>query len=52
MQKEKICKFQSFVSIGSPELGPGRLAALQNEITNTGLDGFLIPRSDATEASM
>ena len=36
MQKEKICKFQSFASIGSPELGPKRLAALQNEITNKG----------------
>ena len=47
MQEEKICKFQSFASIGSPELGPERLAALQNEITKRGLDGFLIPRSDA-----
>ena len=47
MQEEKICKFQSFAAIGSPELGPERLAALQNEITKRGLDGFLIPRSDA-----
>ena len=47
MKEEKICKFQSFASIGNPELGPERLAALQNEITRRGLDGFLIPRSDA-----
>ena len=47
MQKEKIGKFQSFASIGRPELGPRRIAALQKEIINKGLDGFLIPRSDS-----
>ena len=47
MQSEKTCKFQSFTSMGNPRLGPKRLEALQNEISKNGLDGFLIPRSDA-----
>ena len=47
MQSEKTCKFQSFTSMGNPGLGPKRLEALQNEISKNGLDGFLIPRSDA-----
>ena len=47
MQSEKTCKFQSFTSMGNPGLGPKRLEALQNEIAKNGLDGFLIPRSDA-----
>ena len=47
MQSEKTCKFQSFNSMGNPGLGPKRLEALQNEIAKNGLDGFLIPRSDA-----
>ena len=47
MQSEKTCKFQSFTSKGNPGLGPKRLEALQNEIAKNGLDGFLIPRSDA-----
>ncbi|NOE34718.1 MULTISPECIES: aminopeptidase P family protein [unclassified Ruegeria] len=39
--------FQSFQVTARPEQGPPRLAALRDEIAQTGLDGFLIPRADA-----
>ncbi|MEW2917706.1 aminopeptidase P family protein [Ruegeria sp. ANG10] len=39
--------FQSFEVTARPEQGPPRLAALRSEISNEGLDGFLIPRADA-----
>lgn len=39
--------FQSFEVTARPEQGPPRLAALRDEISNEGLDGFLIPRADA-----
>ncbi|WP_170331541.1 aminopeptidase P family protein [Ruegeria arenilitoris] len=39
--------FQSFEVTARPEQGPPRLAALRKEIAREGLDGFLIPRSDA-----
>ncbi|MBO9411305.1 MULTISPECIES: aminopeptidase P family protein [unclassified Ruegeria] len=39
--------FQSFAVTARPEQGPPRLAALRKELAQDGLDGFLIPRSDA-----
>jgi len=39
--------FQSFTETASPETGPARLAALRAAMTAQGLDGFLVPRSDA-----
>ncbi|CUJ86587.1 putative peptidase [Ruegeria denitrificans] len=39
--------FQSFEVTARPEQGPPRLAALRDEISNEGLNGFLIPRADA-----
>ncbi|MEM8553507.1 MAG: aminopeptidase P family protein [Pseudomonadota bacterium] len=39
--------FQSFDSSSNPETGPARLAALREVMEGKGLDGFLIPRSDA-----
>ncbi len=39
--------FQSFAVTARPEQGPPRLAALRTEMAREGLDGFLIPRSDA-----
>ncbi|WP_171209340.1 MULTISPECIES: aminopeptidase P family protein [unclassified Ruegeria] len=39
--------FQSFEVTARPEQGPPRLAALRGELERDGLDGFLIPRSDA-----
>ncbi|MDI3336279.1 aminopeptidase P family protein [Defluviimonas aestuarii] len=39
--------FQSFENTARPEQGPPRLAALRNEITRAGLDGFIVPRADA-----
>ena len=39
--------FQSFEVTARPEQGPPRLAALRAEMVREGLDGFLIPRTDA-----
>ncbi|WP_170608625.1 aminopeptidase P family protein [Ruegeria arenilitoris] len=39
--------FQSFAATARPDQGPPRLAALRDEISNEGLDGFLVPRADA-----
>ena len=39
--------FQSFEVTARPEQGPPRLAALRAELERAGLDGFLVPRSDA-----
>lgn len=39
--------FQSFAVTARPEQGPPRLAALRTEMAQAGLDGFLVPRSDA-----
>ncbi|MFV0513163.1 MAG: aminopeptidase P family protein [Jhaorihella sp.] len=39
--------FQSFEVTARPEQGPPRLKALRTEIAREGLDGFLVPRSDA-----
>ncbi len=39
--------FQSFHATARPEQGPPRLAALREELSREGLDGFLIPRADA-----
>ncbi|MFC6686605.1 aminopeptidase P family protein [Jhaorihella thermophila] len=39
--------FQTFEVTARPEQGPPRLAALRQEMTREGLDGFLVPRSDA-----
>ncbi len=39
--------YQSFEVTARPEQGPPRLAALRAEMTQVGLDGFLVPRADA-----
>jgi Xaa-Pro aminopeptidase len=39
--------FQTFDSHASPAQGPGRLALLRGVVMAQGLDGFIIPRSDA-----
>ncbi len=39
--------FQSFESHASPDQGPPRLAALRARLRDLGLEGFLVPRSDA-----
>ncbi len=39
--------FQTFEVTARPEQGPPRLAALREEISKEGLDGFLVPRADA-----
>ncbi len=39
--------FQSFEVSSRPEQGPPRLAALREEMSGDGLDGFLVPRADA-----
>lgn len=39
--------FQSFGAQTSPQQGPPRLAALRAQMAQTGLDAFLVPRSDA-----
>ncbi len=39
--------YQSFDVTARPEQGPPRLAALRKELAAEGLDGFLVPRSDA-----
>ncbi len=39
--------FQTFEVTTRPENGPARLAALRDELTREGLDGFLVPRADA-----
>ncbi|MGB0658841.1 MAG: aminopeptidase P family protein [Mangrovicoccus sp.] len=39
--------FQDFVASASPDQGPPRLAALRAEMETEGLQGFLVPRSDA-----
>ncbi|WP_212523613.1 aminopeptidase P family protein [Actibacterium sp. MT2.3-13A] len=39
--------FQSFDASARPEQGPPRLARLRAEMVKAGLDGFLVPRSDA-----
>lgn len=38
--------FQSFESHASPDQGPPRLLALRARLRKTGLDGFIVPRSD------
>ena len=39
--------YQSFNSNATPEAGPERLARLRAEMTEQGLNGFLVPRADA-----
>ncbi|GAA6196333.1 aminopeptidase P family protein [Pseudophaeobacter arcticus] len=39
--------FQSFDVTARPEQGPPRLLALRAELTQEGLNGFLVPRADA-----
>jgi Xaa-Pro aminopeptidase len=39
--------FQSFEVASRPDTGAGRLAELRGELRKDGLDGFLVPRSDA-----
>ncbi|WP_291730011.1 aminopeptidase P family protein [Leisingera sp. F5] len=39
--------YQTFDVTARPEQGPPRLAALRKELAAEGLDGFLVPRSDA-----
>lgn len=39
--------FQNFTLKADPGHGPARLADLRREMTSAGLEGFLIPRSDA-----
>ncbi|MGB7241735.1 MAG: aminopeptidase P family protein [Sulfitobacter sp.] len=39
--------FQSFDVTARPEQGPPRLAALREQLSAAGLDGFLVPRTDA-----
>ena len=39
--------FQTFDSPASPAQGPGRLALLREQLAKSGLQGYLIPRSDA-----
>ena len=39
--------FQSFQVTARPDQGPPRLAALRDELTAKGLDGFIVPRADA-----
>lgn len=39
--------FQSFAAKSTPETGKPRLKALRAELDRNGVDGFLIPRSDA-----
>ncbi|MFV1497160.1 aminopeptidase P family protein [Phaeobacter sp. JH20_02] len=39
--------FQTFDVTARPEQGPPRLKALRTELQREGLDGFLVPRSDA-----
>lgn len=39
--------FQTYDVTARPEQGPPRLAALREELSQHGLDGFLVPRADA-----
>jgi len=39
--------FQSFDTVIDPSVGSARCAALRQELTSRGLDGFLVPRGDA-----
>lgn len=39
--------YQSFKTSSSPETGAARLGALRNALAEAGLDGFLVPRTDA-----
>ncbi|MGV6849568.1 MAG: aminopeptidase P family N-terminal domain-containing protein, partial [Marinibacterium sp.] len=39
--------FQTFEVTARPEQGPPRLAALRGQVARAGLDGFLVPRTDA-----
>ncbi|MEO0619780.1 MAG: aminopeptidase P family protein [Pseudomonadota bacterium] len=39
--------FQTFENTTDPSLGAARVAALRNELSRRGLDGFLVPRADA-----
>ncbi|HHS88833.1 MAG TPA: aminopeptidase P family protein, partial [Rhodobacteraceae bacterium] len=39
--------FQSFEVTSNPGDGPPRLARLRTAMADAGLDGFLVPRSDA-----
>ena len=38
--------FQTFEVTSSPETGPARLAALRDQISAAGLDGYLVPHAD------
>ncbi|MBS7545147.1 aminopeptidase P family protein [Ancylobacter oerskovii] len=40
-------RFQSFADSAAPELGAAHLALLRAELGRRGLDGFVVPRSDA-----
>lgn len=42
-----MAKFQSFESAAQPEKTSERLAALHQSISNAGLDGMILPRTDA-----
>ena len=39
--------FQTFDSKTTPTQGPPRLKALRKRLSETGFDGFIVPRSDA-----
>ncbi len=39
--------FQTFEATTSPDQGPPRLSNLRKQMSDKGLDGFLIPRADA-----
>ncbi len=43
----RVVLFQTFDSRTSPDQGPPRLATLRAAMTEAGLDGFIVPRSDA-----
>lgn len=42
--------FQNFKASSAPDQGPPRLAALRTSLTNAGLDGFIVPLSDAYQS--
>ena len=39
-------RFQSFVALGDPSHGAGRVAKLRAELAKAGLAGFIVPRAD------
>ncbi len=39
-------RFQSFATVGDAREGSARVAALREELTRRGLDGFIVPRAD------